>query len=322
MNEISIWVTQNKTWFFSGLGVFLLSGILLIIRQLFFKTKSNSSITQSQTVNEALISNQAGRDINNNQIVLYSIEEISKKLLCSAFGEMPTITKEYIQDNQKSYFDSLSDRLKAIHEQSKEIKNVIDSPDFQYISKQATISASRQSSKELHNNLASLLIQRINHDQTDLKRIVLDEAITIVDKLTRDQLQILTANFILTRARLDGLSTIDQFKKFLDDNILPFLSFKNTRAEFEHLVYTGCANISIMVTDISNLFKQSYPNIFNESDNVLDILRGNQTMEKLQKICKDSQLMRLELTTVGIVIASTHLEQITKSTANIDIWIN
>ena len=48
---------------------------------------------------------QAGRDIvlNQNQIVLYSVEEIAKKLLMSAFGELPQSTLDQITGNQKSH---------------------------------------------------------------------------------------------------------------------------------------------------------------------------------------------------------------------------
>ena len=96
---------------------------------------------------------QAGRDIvvnKSNLIALYSIEEVAKQLLGSVFGELPDETKKQIETNQKSYFQSLAENLSKIIKQNEELKIVINSPDFQYVSKQATISASRSSSIELH----------------------------------------------------------------------------------------------------------------------------------------------------------------------------
>src|SRR4030042_1608752 len=98
---------------------------------------------------------QAGRDIVvNNSIALYSIEEVAKQLLCSVFGELSDETKNQIETNQKSYFQALSENLSKIMKQKGELKTVIISPVFKYVSKKATISASRSSSTELHKNLS------------------------------------------------------------------------------------------------------------------------------------------------------------------------
>ena len=81
---------------------------------------------------------QAGRDIvvnKSNLIALYSIEEVAKQLLGSVFGELPDETKKQIETNQKSYFQSLAENLSKIIKQNEELKIVINSPDFQYVSK-------------------------------------------------------------------------------------------------------------------------------------------------------------------------------------------
>src|SRR6266568_1337483 len=99
---------------------------------------------------------QAGGDIiQNNNIVLYSIEEVARKLQNNIFGELPEITKQQIDSNQKSYFEVLTESIKKIAKSQEEVAEIIQTPDFQYISKIASISASKSSSKELHTNLAS-----------------------------------------------------------------------------------------------------------------------------------------------------------------------
>ena len=267
---------------------------------------------------------QAGGSItvSNNAVALYSIEEVSKQLLGSVFGELPHETKAQIIQNQKSYFQALSENLQKIVKDSAEIKNVIDSPDFQYISKKASISASRSSSSDLHKNLSSLIIQRVNFDNEDLKRIVYNEAISTIEKLTNDQLKILTLCFLLKRTRFNGLNNLEQFKQYLEQKIKPFIDFKRTTAEFEHLAYTGCASISITSHDIVGLFKGNYPDIFKEADNPGELLAGNDTTTKLISSWEETQIQNMTLTSVGIVIASTFYEQTTGDRMNIDIWIN
>lgn len=267
---------------------------------------------------------QASGDIviNNNSVALYSVEEVAKQLLNSVFGELPEDTKKQIQNNQKSYFQALSENLNKIIKQNEELKTVINSPDFQYISKQATISASRSSSVELHKNLSLLLVQRINNDSEDLKRIVYNESIKTLAKLTQNQLKILTLCFLVKRTKLNGLTNFNQFIQYLEQRIKPFIDFKKTNAEFEHLVYTSCASISIAGHDLLGLFKGNYPEIFKESDNIEELFKNKETAAKLLTVWKETSIMNMNLTSVGIVLASTFYEQTTDDKINIDIWIN
>ena len=43
------WITENKEWFFSGIGVFALSGIFVLIRYVFFSKKKGSE--SKRTIN-------------------------------------------------------------------------------------------------------------------------------------------------------------------------------------------------------------------------------------------------------------------------------
>jgi len=208
---------------------------------------------------------QAGRDIvvtNQRSVALYSIEEVAKQLLGSVFGELPEDTKKQIQDNQKSYFQALSENLGKIIKQNEDLQKVISSPDFQYISKTAAISASRSSSTELHKNLSSLITQRINNDDEDLKRIVYDEAISTIGKLTMDQLKIITLCYLLKYTSYGGIVSWETYKTYLDTHIKPFLGFKNTNAEFQHIEYAGCGSIGIGSWDVINIHKQQYSFLF------------------------------------------------------------
>lgn len=284
---------------------------------------------QNQKSGDTSTNLQAGRDItvNSSVIALYSIEEVSKQLLNSVFGELSEETKMQISQNQKSYFQALSESLQKIDKDNFEVKKIIDSPDFQYISKKASISASRSSSVNLHKNLSSLIVQRMNSDNEDLKRIVYNEAINAIEKLTIDQLKILTLCFLLKRTKSGELTNLEQFKQYLEQRIKPFIDFKQTRAEFEHLVYTGCASIDIAIAiiweDIVGLFKENYPNIFKEnSGNSEELLAGNDTVKKLFSIWEGTLISYMNLTSVGIVIASAFYEQHTNDKINIDIWIN
>lgn len=265
---------------------------------------------------------QAGRDIvlNNNKIVLYSIEEVSKKLLASAFGELPQNTLDQVTNNQKSYFEHLSEKLHKINKQSEEIKATIDSPDFQYTSKKAAISASRSSSKELHDNLSSLIIQRINYDKEDLQRIVYNEAISTVEKLTQNQLKILTFFFLITRTKLNGLKSANDIVANFNVKIIPFVDFKISRIEFDHLAYTGCATFSIGSHDLAQLIKNNYSEIFATEEEVKKMFTDNTVFARLSSVWKEP-VSNMNLTSVGVALAITYYEQVVKEKLDANIWL-
>ena len=218
----------------------------------------------SQKSGNNSISLQANGNINiqNGTVVLYSIEELSKQLLSSVFDELPIETKEQITGNQKSYFQALTENFKKILKQNEELKQIVNSPDFQFISKTASISASRSSSIELHKNLASLVFQRINNDKDDLKRIVYNEAVSTIHKLTIDQLKIITLCYLLRYTMHSSIVSWETFKNYLNSHIKPFINFKNTDAEFQHIQYAACGSISVGSLSVLDVLRQGYSFLF------------------------------------------------------------
>lgn len=264
---------------------------------------------------------QAGGDIiQNNKIILYSVEELAKKLQNNVFGELTEITKKEIDSNQKSYFEVLTENLNKIVKNHEDVQKVINTPDFQYTSKMASISASKSSSKELHTNLAKLIINRVNVDSDELKRIVYNEAIKTIEKLTTDQLKIITLVFIIKHTRSAGISNLAQFNTYLQ-GIKPFIDFKDSNARYQHIQYTGCGVIGIMSYDIAKIFKQNYKEVFPEGTSVEEALKDSQLFQEIKEVWHKTP-QKIELSSVGIAIAITYLEQITTQSMNIDIWIN
>jgi len=114
----------------------------------------------------------------------------------------------------------------------------------------------------LHKNLSSLITQRINNDDEDLKRIVYDEAISTIGKLTIDQLKIITLCYLVKYTSYSGIVSWETYKTYLNTHIKPFLGFKNTNAEFQHIEYAGCGSIGISSWDVINIHKQQYSFLF------------------------------------------------------------
>lgn len=275
---------------------------------------------QKQKGGDHSVNNQAGHDIVINNFLMCSTEEVSKKLLYSVFGELPEDTKKQIEDNQKSYFQELSDQLKKIKKNHEEMEVIIDSPDFQYILKKAVVSASRSSSKELHNSLSSLIIQRINYDKEDLQRIIYNEAILTVEKLTENQLKILTLFFLITKTKISGLKDVYTFAHSFNSKIKYFIDFKVDQIQFEHLAYTGCSTFSVAVRGLEQLIQSNYPEFFDTDDAIKKMLEQG-SFSGLVSAWK-SPVSNMNITSVGIAIAITYYEKILNEHLNADIWLH
>lgn len=218
--------------------------------------------TKQQSGDNSTNLQASGDIVITNTTALYSIEEVAKQLLNSAFGELPDETKKQIKQNQKSYFDVLSENLSKINKGNEELKKVIESPDFQYISKQASISASRSSSQDLHKNLSSLIAHRINNDEDDLKKIVYNEAITTLDKLTIDQIKIITLCYLLKYTCNKGIRSFKDYKDYFDNQLALFANYKENNSAYQHIEYCGCGSTGIGSWNLIDIHRYEYSELF------------------------------------------------------------
>lgn len=65
LDDICIWMNENKEWFFSGAGLAILSAGFWLLGRVF--KKRSRSLTQSIRSGDSSSNTQAGRDINFSQ---------------------------------------------------------------------------------------------------------------------------------------------------------------------------------------------------------------------------------------------------------------
>lgn len=138
-------------------------------------------------------------------------------------------------------------------------------PDTQLTLIEAAKISGRKQNEELRNLLANLVVSRIKNDRAgkeELKNIVYNEAISTVNKLTIDQLKIISLCYLLRYTSYGGIISWDTFKNYLNTHIKPFLDFKNTNAEFQHIEYAGCGSIGIGSWDLIKIYRQQYSFLF------------------------------------------------------------
>jgi hypothetical protein len=263
-------------------------------------------------------------------------------------------------------------------------------PDTILALKEASEISGRKTNHELRQLLANLVIRRIKNNEPgeeELKNLVYNEAISTIAKLTPDQLKIITLCYLLRYTSNSAVTSIMSLNVYLNTSIKPFLEFRNTISQFQHIEYAGCGSINTFGISLSGVIKNNYFALFQkpiEPDNVQawgietdlltkitsqredklyfvgrnkvdfknnikqhtfdeqiiksilgryeehalseqevkDIVSNTDIGRQLINVWEESELMKMTLTTVGIVIGATNYEQILGDQVNIDKWIN
>ena len=167
----------------------------------------------------------------------------------------------YYQRTEK-FKKLITDKIKNLPEE--EIAKLKE-PDTQLTLIEAAKISGRKQNEELRNLLANLVVSRIKNDKSgkeELKNIVYNEAILTVNKLTVDQLKIITLCYLLKDTSYGGIVSWNTFNNYLNTHIKPFLGFKNTNAEFQHIEYAGCGSIGIGSWDLINIYRLQYSFLF------------------------------------------------------------
>ncbi len=219
-------------------------------------------------------------------------------------------------------------------------------PDTQLTIIDAAKISGRKNEIELSELLAILVIKRLKNDTNgneDLKNIILNEAILTINKLTINQIKIITLTLLLGNLENGKINTWDSLNEYLNTSIYPFTNFNNNDIEFQHIVYSGCGSIGFGGPNLIDNFHSAYRNLFIDIDKseykdlfdenvgalfreefiVRDmIIKKTERGEKIINVYEKSSLRGLELTSVGIAIGACFYEQIVGKKLNINLWIN
>jgi hypothetical protein len=134
--------------------------------------------------------------------------------------------------------------LKKIYEQSPALMLNLNTPGLQIALLNAQREYARTGDKSVEELLVNLLFNRASETTRNLKQIALEEAITILPKLTHKQVDILTLNLLVNDHYFMARSK-DTLKYFLSALVVKFKTTIEFRSpEILHLEFTGCAKLS------------------------------------------------------------------------------
>ena len=140
---------------------------------------------------------------------------------------------------------------------------VLGSPDMQYALVSAQRTAARSESPDLSGMLVDLLVERAAAQDDDFSKIILNEAIDVTARLTRDQFDalslILSMKYVLDR----NVRDVEAFRCYLDRLVFPFFRTASTaEVKYQHLEYVGCVVRAYRAGSAIELFATRYGHVF------------------------------------------------------------
>jgi len=252
LGRVIISKTMNISWF---------KNIIEKIKITFDFKKVNSPSLKIENKAEE-VKAQIGQVNIQNGLTYTEVKDLVSSVVDQKLIEFKDEAETVYVQRTNEFKQLLVEKLKILPEQ--EISKLKE-PDTQLTLMEAAKISGRKQNEELRNLLANLVVSRIKNDKTgkeELKNIVYNEAISTINKLTVDQLKIITLCYLLRYTSYGGIVSWDAFKIYLNTHIKPFLGFKDTSAEFQHIEYAGCGSIGIGSWDLINIYKQQYSFLF------------------------------------------------------------
>ncbi|MGI0108313.1 LPO_1073/Vpar_1526 family protein [Salinimicrobium sp. WS361] len=176
-----------------------------------------------------------------NGISYRDAKEIALDVFKSNFLHLKDEAAQIAAQRAEEITEKILDSLK---EKSPDALDEFQQPGMQDSLFTAQKEYAKSGDKDLGDLLADIVVDRANVSKRNMLQIVLDESLTIASKLTVEQLDTLTLIFLLTRTVRRSLGNYEDFKKYLQFSIFPFVeNLFDDQQQYNYLEYLRCGQI-------------------------------------------------------------------------------
>ncbi|MDK3014535.1 LPO_1073/Vpar_1526 family protein [Bacillus sp. RB3] len=259
--------------------------------------------------------------IQHNGLSYTEVKEVAMDVFKSNFYNLGQTVEKVINERAE---EIINEYLKRLMSKNPEALKETEDADLRFIIYEAQKNHARRGDKEIAHLLVDMLIDRTVTKEETLVKIVYNEALEILPKLTLKQINILTVIFILRYLKLNNVFYIEQLdlaiKKFA--TVVPEEEFF-----YQHLQYAGCVSISDGEINFVNVLKGNYPNlvpISHENENLLFKRNLKNVAPHLHMLLGQMEKTRIpncSLTSVGIAIALSNFKKSIEAEWDLGIWI-
>lgn len=216
---------------------------------------------------------EAGDDSTNlqaqsivvHQGISYSdAKEIALDVYKSNFLQLSQDAAEVARARAEEITDNFLEKLKNENENAIESMN---EPSMQAALYEAQKQYAKTGDKDLEGLLVDILVERASTPERNIHQIVLDESLAVAAKLTAEQMDALTINFLITKTSNGTLTNLPAIPGYLKTHIVPFIqNLSRETSCYEHLEYVGCGSLMHVggIKQIEEIYRQHYAGLFSK----------------------------------------------------------
>lgn len=234
----------------------------------------------------------------------------------SNFPKFRAIAREEALSNIESLSIKLTERLLSSNLKDSQF---LEKPDFYYNLYRAIEVSARTEDEDLQDMLAELLVKRISFNEDDTRRIILNESIQIMDKVSSNQLKMLSFSFFTFNYYVKlNFQTWEGFNNYVSEYIKPFMDYEYRDIDIQHLDYCGCisTDYGFGVPSFTQILKNRIPALYpdlsahkNEQDYIDSVTKNNlQNCSAFFDMMRNTNLWGIEPTSVGLMLIGVNFE--------------
>ncbi|PFJ62569.1 hypothetical protein COI94_26470 [Bacillus cereus] len=265
---------------------------------------------------------QGSKNVNVNQYGLgfNEVKEVAMMVFKSNFYDLGKTVEDTINERAEEIINKYLDRL--ITKDPESLKNTED-PDLRFNIYEMQKNHAKRGDEKIADLLVDMLVDRTMVKEEEFLKLIYNESMMMVPKLTSKQIDILTVIF-LTRYVKCSIFQIQGFTELLMQfaNDVP-----NEVFFYQHLQYAGCVSISIGSFDLVAHLKEEFPDLVPSSVDPEDRLFKRNLKSVSPKLFSFShkwnrtKICSSSLTSVGIAIAIANFNRVTGGDWNLSAWI-
>ncbi|MBY7121764.1 hypothetical protein ILS93_06525 [Bacillus sp. 16GRE42] len=263
---------------------------------------------------------QAQKAIVNQYGLSYeNVERVAMNVFKSNFYDLGDKVDKLVNERAEEIINKYLKQLKETNAAA--IANTQD-PDLRFVIYEAQKNYVRLGDKEISDLLVDMLVNRTIEQNESFMKLVLNESLAIIPKLTIKQIDILSLIFIFNYARFNEMP----FEEYYP-HLHPFIQDIPTNDMFyQHLQYAGCLSISIGSCTYESIMSNRFPYLFKEGidydEAVKDLNSLNPNLNLFMDRWNNTELCHSSLTSVGMAIAYTNLKRKVKISGDLSNWIH
>jgi len=219
---------------------------------------------QKQEAGDDSTNLQAQSIVVNQGISYVDAKEIALDVYKSNFLQLSQNAAQIARERAEEITDNFLEKLKNENESAIECMN---EPSMQAALYEAQKQYAKTGDKDLEGLLVDILVERASINERNIRQIVLDESLSVASKLTSEQMDALTINFLITKTLSPALSNLQAVSQYLQNHIVPFIGNLNKESScYEHLEYVGLGSLMHVgsISQIEQIYQNQYGGLFSK----------------------------------------------------------